>query len=256
MCSRSSWAAGSRTNRAGGAGAASAAPALPGTAWGSAMLRKILVSVVAVGAFAAPAAAQRQFQVGPRVGYTRFAEKTGIESSAMIGLDAMYSPINNLAIGVRFDYARPVTDGAYFPTEMTFGDTTMLFTVSQPLTVVHYAVAAEYSIGNRLSPFVNGAVGGYRISLDPQAATAATSFHQLLFVVGGGVDFQVSSGTSIRLSVADLIYNKFDRANLNPVDPRFAPVLFPDAIPPQAPFEGAAHNIHFALAFSFAPGGQ
>jgi hypothetical protein len=128
--------------------------------------------------------------------------------------------------------------------------------VSQPLTIVHYALSAEYAIGSRLAPFVNGAVGGYRISLDPQAATAATSFNQLLFVVGGGIDYHLGSGTSVRLSVADLIYNKFDRAKLNPVDPRFAPLMFPDAIPPQAPFEGAAHNIHFALAFSFSPGGR
>jgi opacity protein-like surface antigen len=220
------------------------------------MLGKIVVGVIALGAVAAPAAAQRQFQVGPRVGYTRFAEKTGIESSAMVGLDAMYSLFGNLSVGVRFDFARPVTDGRYSPAEMTFGDTTMVFTVSQPLTIVHYAAAAEFAIGGRLSPFVNGAVGGYRISLDPQSANAATSVNQLLFAVGGGIDFQVSGGTSIRLSVTDLIYNKFDRANLNPVDPRFAPVRFPDAVPPQPPFEGAAHNIHFALAFSFAPGGR
>jgi opacity protein-like surface antigen len=220
------------------------------------MLRKILVGVLALGAVAAPAAAQRQFQVGPRAGYTRFAEKTGIQSSAMLGLDAMYSPFNNLSVGVRFDFARPVTDGRYSTAEMTFGDTTMLFTVSQPLTIVHYAVAAEYAIGGRLSPFLNGAVGGYRISLDPQAANAATAFNELLFAVGGGIDFAVSGNTSIRLSVTDLIYNKFDRAALNTVDPRFAPVIFPDAVAPQPPFEGAAHNLHFALAFSFAPGGQ
>jgi hypothetical protein len=220
------------------------------------MHRKILVGMIALGAFAAPAAAQRQFRVGPRAGYTRFADKTGIESSAMVGLDAMYSPFNNVSIGVRFDFARPITDGRFFPAEMTFGDTTMLFTVSQPITIVHYAVAAEYTLGGRLSPFLNGAVGGYRVSLDPQAANAASSFNELLFAVGGGVGFRVSGSTSVRLSVTDLIYNNFDRANLNPVDPRFAPTRFPDAIAPEDPFTGAAHNIHVALAFSFAPGGQ
>lgn len=220
------------------------------------MLRRILFGVIAVGAVTVPAAAQRQFHVGPRLGYTRFAEKTSIESSAMLGLDAMYALTGNISVGVRFDFARPVTDGTYAPAEMTFGDTTMVFAVSQPLTIVDAGVNAEYQVGGRLSPFVQGGVGAYRISLDPQAAVGATSFTELLFTVGGGVDFQVSPSASIRLSVHDLIYNYFNRDNLNPVDPRFAPQRFPDAIPPQPPFEGVAHNLHFALAFSFAPGGQ
>jgi len=220
------------------------------------MLRKILVGVALFGAAAAPATAQRQFHVGPRLGYTQYASETGIESGPMFGMDAMLSLSNNLSLGFRFDFARPVTDGTFFPAEMTFGDTTMLFAVSQPLTIVNYAVTAEFSTGGSFAPFVNGGVGAYRISLDPQVARGTTSFSELMFAVGGGIAIQTSAGTTVRLTVQDIIYNNFDRARLNPVDPRFAPRIFPDAVTPQEPFLGAAHNIHFALAFSFTPGGQ
>lgn len=220
------------------------------------MLRKILVSVALCGFAAAPLAAQRQFMVGPRLGYTQYASETAIEAAPMLGVDAMYSLSRNLSFGVRMDFARPVTDGTYFPAEMTFGDTTMLFAVSQPITVLNYGVQAEFTTGGSFAPFVNGGVGGYRLSLDPQVAAGTTEVTETMFTVGGGISIQTSPGTSIRLMVQDIIYNNFNRANLNPVDARFAPMIFPDAIPPQAPFEGVAHNLHFALAFSFTPGGQ
>ena len=220
------------------------------------MLQKVFVGVALLGVAAAPVTAQRQFQVGPRIGYTTYAAETAIEAGPMLGMDAMYSFSRNLAIGVRFDFARPTTDGTYFPAEMTFGDTTLIFAVSQPITTVNYALAAEFSTGGSFAPFVNGSVGQYRISLDPQVARGNASFSELLLTFGGGLAIQTSSGTAVRLTVQDIIYNNFDRARLNPVDARFAPVIFPDAITPQEPFLGAAHNIHFALAFSFTPGGQ
>ena len=220
------------------------------------MLQKTFVCVALLGAVAAPATAQRQFHVGPRLGYTQFAAETAIESSPMLGMDAMYALSSNLAIGVRFDFARPVTDGNFFPAEMVFGDTTMVFGVSQPLTIFNYGAQLEFSTGGSFAPFLSGGVGNYRISLDPQVARGNVSHTDLAFTVGGGLAIQTSAGTSIRLSVQDLIFNNFDRARLNPVDLRFAPVLFPDAVPPQTPFEGVAHNIHVALAFSFTPGGQ
>jgi opacity protein-like surface antigen len=220
------------------------------------MIRRILVGVALLGAVPALAAAQGQFQVGPRIGYTKYAERTAIEAGPMLGLDAAYSVSRNLSIGVRLDFARPVTDGNFFPAEMTFGDTTMLFAVSQPLTVLHYGVAAEFTTGGSFAPFVNAGVGAYRLSLDPQVARGVQHVSDLSFTLGGGIDFQTSPGTQIRLTVQDIIYNNFDRALLNPVDPRFAPVRFPDVIPVQEPFEGVAHNIHVALAFSFTPGGR
>ena len=220
------------------------------------MLRKIFVGVALLGAAAAPATAQRQFHIGPRLGYTQYAAETGIEASPMLGMDAMLSLSSNLSLGFRFDFARPVTDGTFFPAEMTFGDTTMLFAVSQPLTIVNYAVTAEFSTGGSFAPFLNGGVGKYRISQDPQVARGLAVLDDIALMVGGGLEIQTSAGTSVRLSVQDIIYNNFNRAGLNPVDARFAPIRFPDAIPPQAPFHGVAHNIHVALAFSFTPGGQ
>ena len=220
------------------------------------MLRRILVGATLLGAMPVLAVAQGQFQVGPRIGYTKFAERTSIEAGPMLGLDAAFQITRNISFGLRFDFARPTTDGTFFPAEMTFGDTTMVFAVSQPLTVLHYGVKAEFTTGGSFAPFISGGVGAYRISTDPQVARGVENFTELGFSIGGGLALQTSAGTQIRIDVHDYIYNNFDRERLNPVDPRFAPVRFPDVLPPQEPFLGVAHNIHVALAFAFTPGGQ
>jgi hypothetical protein len=215
------------------------------------------LGLTAVAVAVVPAAAQggRTFQMGPRLGYTKYAEKTGIESAAMLGLDGLFSITQNLGLGFRLDVARPQTDGTFFPTEMTFRDTTMLFAVKQPLTILQYHAKAEWSMGSTLGFFVNGSVGGYRITLDPQTARGHRNFSNLGFGVGGGIALAAGGGGKIRLEVTDFIWRDFNREDLNVTDPRFVPVLFPEVIPARAPFHGAPHNLHFSLAFSFAPGG-
>ena len=212
---------------------------------------------------AAPLAAQAgQFQVGPRLGYVKYATKTGIRddgfksSSAVLGLDGLYGLTNNIGLGFRLDLSRPQTDGNYFPAEMTFKDTIQLFKISQPLTILEYFGKIEVGTGGSFNLFVNGSVGGYNITLDPQVADGLKNVKDMAFGLGGGLAIQAGGSTHVRLEVNSAIWQNFDRSALNPVSGRFNPVQFPQAIPAQAPFKGGVSNLQFSLAFSFAPGGE
>lgn len=226
-------------------------------------MRKTFALGLCLVTCAAPLAAQAgQFQVGPRLGYVKYATKTGIKddglktSSAVLGLDGLYSVTNNIGLGFRFDLSRPETDGSFFPAEMTFKDTTELFEISQPLTILEYFGKIEVGTGGNFNLFVNGSVGGYHITLDPQVADGLKNVGDLAFAFGGGLAIQAGATTHVRLEVQSAIWQNFDRASLNPVSNRFTPKQFPEAIPPQAPFKGGVNNLQFSLAFSFAPGGE
>jgi hypothetical protein len=210
-----------------------------------------LVALAAAG----PVAAQ-QFEIGPRLGYVKWKTETGLTNAAMLGVDATYRVNSVIGVGVRFDFARPGTDGAYFPAEMTFGgDTTLIFAVSQPVTVMQYGVQARAEFGGAFGFFAKGGAGGRTFTLDPQASFGRVSVTDWMFTAGAGVRFRAGGGTSISLEVQDLIYPNFARESLNPVEPRFRPTRFPDVVPVQPEFDGTAHNIYAAIAFTFTPGG-
>jgi opacity protein-like surface antigen len=223
------------------------------------MFRNLMLTVVVTGLLAGPAVAQTtggQFHVGPRIGYIKYANKTGIKDAALFGLDALYYVSPNLGVGFALDVARPNTDGNFFPAEMSFGDTTFIYAVSQPLTILQFALQAEATTGGRLAPFLGASIGGYRVSLDPQVAAGQSNFTELGFSFGGGIAFAVGEATSVRLEARDYVFTKFNRDNIYPVDSRFRPTRFPDVLPEPAPFDGTAHNIHVGLAFTFTPGGS
>jgi hypothetical protein len=203
---------------------------------------------------AAPLTAQ-DFEIGPRLGYVKFKEATGLEGAAMLGLDAFYRLGSRLGVGVRLDVARPATDEQYFAAEQSFGDTTMIFAVTQPVTVIQYGVQGRFETGGPLSLFAKGGAGGYTVTLDPQSARGRISVTDWHFSAGGGVRLRTGGGTSILVEVQDLIYTNFHREDLNPVEQRFRPQRFPDVVAFQTPFEGTAHNIYAAITFMFTPGG-
>jgi len=218
------------------------------------MFRRLVVGMGFAVLVAGPLAAQ-DFEIGPRLGYVKWKEATGLENAAMLGIDATYRFSSRLGLGVRFDVSRPGTDEQYFAAEQSFGDTTLIFAVHQPVTIIQYGAHALVETGGALALFAKGGVGGYRINLDPQAARGRVSLSALGFTVGGGVRFRTGSGTSVVLEVQDLIYTNFSRDALNPVEQRFRPIRFPDVVPVQPAFEGPAHNIYAAITFLFTPGG-
>lgn len=219
------------------------------------MLLRLLVGVGLAGLVSAGPLAAQQFDISPRLGFVSFKDATGLRESGMLGLEAMYRVSPNIGVGVRGDVARPSTEGDFFPAEMSFGDTTLIFGVQQPVTVMHYGALAQLETGGSLSLFGLGSIGGYAITLDPQAARGKRTFNQWAATAGGGVRLRTSSTTSVRLEVHDLIFLNYERNQLDPVEPRFKPVRFPDVLPVQPEFDGTAHNFFFALSFTFSPGG-
>lgn len=219
------------------------------------MLRRLFVGVGIAGILGAGPVAAQQFDIGPRLGVVSFEEATGLREAAMLGVNAIYHISSKIGLGVRFDVSRPRTEGSFFPAEMSFGDTTLIFSVTQPVTVIQYGVEGMLETGGSLSLFATGSVGGYNITLDPESARGRRTLSELAFSAGGGVRFRTGSGTSVRLEVQDMIFVNYERNALNPVEPRFLPVRFPDVVPRQPDFDGTAHNIYFSLAFTFTPGG-
>lgn len=218
------------------------------------MFRRLVVGLGIAALAGGPLAAQ-DFEIGPRLGYVKWKEVTGLENAAMLGLDATYRLFRHVGLGVRLDVARPGTDAQYFASEQSFGDSTLIFAVSQPITVLQYGVQGLFETGGTLGAFIKGGVGGYTLTLDPQAARGRSTLTELGLSFGGGIRFRTGGGTSVSLEVQDLVYTNFSREALNPVEPRFRPVRFPDVVPLQPEFEGTAHNIYAAISFLFTPGG-
>jgi len=218
------------------------------------MFRRLVVALGFAALAAGPVTAQ-EFEIGPRVGYVKWKEATGMTNSAMLGVDAIYRISSRLGLGVRFDVARPGTDSQYFAAEMSFGDTTLIFAVQQPVTVLQYGVQAQFETGGTFSVFAKGGAGGRTISLDPQSARGRISTTEWAFNAGGGIRIRSGGGTSVLLEVQDLIYPNFARNDLNPVEGRFQPKRFPDVLPLQPEFDGTAHNIYASISFIFTPGG-
>lgn len=218
------------------------------------MYRRLVVGIGLVALAAGPLAAQN-FEIGPRLGYVKWKQATGLKNAAMLGVDAIYNLNSNFGLGVRFDVSRPGTDGDFFPAEMTFNDTTMIFAVSQPVTVLQYAVQAQVQTGGAIGVFLKGGAGGRSITLDPQAARGRISVNDWAFQAGAGIRINAGAGTSVKLEVQDLIFTKYNRADINPVEQRFIPKRFPDVVPFQPEYSGTAHNIYAALSFIFTPGG-
>jgi hypothetical protein len=173
------------------------------------MFRRLVVGI-GLATLAGPLAAQ-DFEIGPRLGYVKFKEATGLQGAAMLGLDAFYRLGANLGLGVRLDVARPATDEQYFAAEQSFGDTTLIFAITQPVTVIQYGVQARFEMGGSLGFFAKGGGGGYTVTLDPQSARGRVSTSDLHFAVGGGVRLRTGSGTSVMLEVQDIIYANFRR---------------------------------------------
>jgi Outer membrane protein beta-barrel domain len=218
------------------------------------MYRRLVVGIGLVALAAGPLAAQ-DFEIGPRLGYVKWKSETSMKGAGMLGVDAIYRLSSRLGVGVRLDVARPGTDPQYFSAEMSFGDTTLIFAVKQPLTVMQYEVQAQVETGGSFSLFAKGGAGGRTISLDPQSAHGLVTLTDWAFSVGGGIRLRTGGGTSVLLEAQDLIYPNFARDDLNPVEPRFRPTRFPDVVPAFPQFDGTAHNIYAAISFIFTPGG-
>ena len=221
---------------------------------------RLILSALLLTVVAAPAAAQfapHRYQIGARLGTMRYDKSSGIDNGPLLGVDGTYFLNANIGIGFMLDVAKPQTKGEFFPAELTFGDTTFLYLVSQPLTVVQVGaqVVGRIPMGN-IAPYVALGAGWYRFFLDPQVSNGPKSFTHPMLNFAAGLNIRLGESSGLRFEVRDFVHTDFDRSRLNPVGVRFQPTRFPDTIiPPEAP-KTRTNNIQLALAFSFIPGGQ
>ena len=214
-------------------------------------------AAVLLAVTAAPADGQslNRATLTPRGGMISFDKASGIEPGVFVGVDLNYNVFNNLALGLAVEVARPTTRGEDFIAQIKYGDTTFLFEVTQPITVLTGGLnaRAEFAVGTRLTPFLMGGVGMYKVYLDPQAASGHETFNGLLLNIGGGVNVSIREGIGLQLDVRDHIYTGYERDDLSPIAPQFRATRFVDDVPAPPEAKETVHNIVLSLGFSFRP---
>ena len=183
-------------------------------------------------------------------------------NNLMAGLSAHYGITNQIALGLSFDVARPVSNGAYFPAvEIEIGGVQDLTLISQRLTIIQYQLEGEWSPKfARLAPFVVGTFGGYTVYKEPAKAdhagvTGQETFTGPMFSVGVGLNYAFGEASGLRVELRDMIYTDWDRNELNPVMPAFQTDLFPDLLPAPPDESSTLNNFRLSLGFFFIPGG-
>jgi hypothetical protein len=222
----------------------------------------LLASVALPGATDAQAVA-RQFTVAPRAGYIRFDRASSIENGGFVGVDAMYNVTSMFSLGASASWARANTRGEDFVAALTFGDptvgdTTFYFHVTQPLSVVTYeavGVARLPLAAARLTPFLMAGAGAYTVYMDPQITAGPRKMSHFGASIGGGVEMRLGQRSGLRFDVRDQIFTKFDRDRLNPTDPRFTAIAYPEDFPVPPTAKETLHNLSFSFGFTFTPSG-
>jgi len=223
----------------------------------------ILLASAALSGAVQAQAVPRQFNFAPRAGYLKFDRASSIENGGFIGLDAVYNVTSMFSIGANASWARAETRGEDFIAALTFGDptkgdTTFYFNVTQPVSVVTYeamAVARLPLSYSRVNPFLMGGVGAYTVYMDPQVVSGPRKMSHLGFSVGGGLEMRMGQRSGLRFDVRDQIFTKYDRTRLNPTDPRFAAIAFPEDFPRPPEAKETLHNLSFSIGFTFTPSG-
>lgn len=234
------------------------------------MRLSLRVAACAVLAFASTAQGQatttqaragaHPFSVTPRGGYIHFDNASGIKNAAALGLDATYQIVPMLGITAGATFARPVTNGDDFIGAMYLGsppfDTTFLYRAQQPITVADVSIGARLALPvmvSRISPYIQGGVGGYTLYLDPQVAGANNRIQRMSLNAGAGLAFHFTEAIGVSFDVRDLIFMNYDRERLNPVRPEARVTRFLEDFPTPPANKKTVHNIALQLGFTFVP---
>jgi hypothetical protein len=205
----------------------------------------------------------RQFVITPRGGYIHYDRASSLKPGAAIGIDAQYHFTPSFSLGTNFTFSRSNTYGEDFLATLTYGlpsvgDTTFIFGVRQPISVVDVQVAGMFHAPTygRFSPFVMGGGGVYVMYLDPDANRGSARIARPALSAGVGVDVRLSRIAGIRLDVRDQAYLNYDREKLRPTDARFrnSRVLEGYPLPPTP--KSTINNFMVSLGFTFTPRGS
>jgi len=219
----------------------------------------------------------RTFEVSAIVGYQLFDRSAALRDAAAGGVrfvNARILPsVPGLSLGFTAGFARPTTRGEYFPWNRQIyysdinrrNDTTLVFEVSQRVTMANYGAELGWRVGGGdadspstglrgVAAEVSAGVGGYAFWLDPEQTRTNSIRSKLAYTLGAGIGVPLRGGTTLRVRADDLIFTGFDRNWFSLHDPLFAEELFqnPERQPP-AP-KNTVHNLRLSMQFSFFPG--
>jgi hypothetical protein len=215
------------------------------------------------------------YQVDALTGWQWFDESAALDAAPLIGV-RIGMPVFGQAVslGALAAFSRVLTRGSYFPYNRQIyfsdathrNDTTLIFEVSQRVTLGTYGADARVRFGapgaagdgllGRLQFDLGGGVGGYTIWLDPEQERFNRSFSGLMFSVGAGIGANLWRDASVELRIDDMIFTDFDREQLSLSDPRLSDDLFPNPVPPPPAAKSTIHNPRLSVAFRFTPGAR
>ena len=232
-------------------------------------------------------ASSRLYEVSAITGYQWFDRSAALGNAPTFGLRAVnpniLESVPGLSFGVAFAFARPTTRGDYFPwTRQTFvsdaahrNDTTVVYEVSQRVTMAHYVAEVGYRFGGRARDVgagrrgfdwrtataeVNAGFGGYAFWEDPEQSYQNLNYHedalhaQPALSFGGGLGIPMPRNTTLRIRLDDLVFLRYDREWFNLHDPLFSEELFSDRQPTPPAARSTVHNLRLSVQFSFLPG--
>ena len=226
-----------------------------------------------VGLDSADAGPRSAFEVSAIAGYQTFDKAAALRNTAAGGMrfvNARILPtLPGLSLGFTVGFARPTTRGEYFPWNRQIyysdinrrNDTTLVFEVSQRVTMAQYGAELGWRLGGvdgagwrGISPEVSVGLGGYSFWLDPEQNRENRVRSRLAYTLGAGLGIPTGRGTTLRFRVDDLVLTSFNREWFSLHDPLFAEELFrnPTTQPP-AP-KNTVHNLRLSMQFSFFPG--
>ena len=217
----------------------------------------------------AQARTDRRFTVTPSAGIMYWDESSALAVkqpaddgrftktlySPTVGIAADYAVATPLSVGLYLHAARPTTRGDYFPAVLfDYGARTEVYAVSQRVTTLMYGVQGTVDVDiGMMAPFISAGVGATRVTLDPEQMNGNRNFTSGHFQIGGGLGFRIGSRTLLKADVRDMVFVKWDRDRLNPVQPNFQNTRLPAINGFVPPKESTIHNWRFALGFSFVP---
>lgn len=217
----------------------------------------------------------RTVEVSAIGGYQWFDKAAALRNAPAAGLRIVNPRILGLAglsLGFTAGVSRPTTRGDYFPwnREIFFSDinrrndTTLVFEVSQRVTVANYGAELGWRVGGGGAGAIPGlsaatldlsaGAGGYAIWMDPEQNRGNKVHARPALSFGAGVGVPLRGATSIRVRLDDLVFLRYNRQWLSLHDPLFAEELFPNptTTPPAA--KSTVHNLRLSMQFSFFPG--
>ena len=215
------------------------------------------------------------FEVSAVVGYQWYDRAAALRDAPSLGVrivSASPTSLSGLSFGFAGSVARPTTRGDFFPWNREIfysdinrrNDTTLVFEVSQRVTMASYGAELGWRIGGARGtgismPFgasveLSGGVGGYTFWLDPEQNRRNETHGGLAFTLGGGLGIPLPGNTTLRLRLDDLILTGFDREWFSLHDPLFSEELFPNPVTAPPPAKSVMHNARFTVQFGFFPG--